>query len=75
MKDVQCYELFGGIALKNHAFSLHLFEEQLSMQRLVETHTIKIKSQHCNPHTEKRPDSWQTDFGKTTRVTVLFDEL
>ena len=20
MKDVQCYELFGGIALKNHAF-------------------------------------------------------
>ena len=21
MKDVQCYELFGGIALKNHAFS------------------------------------------------------
>ena len=21
IKDVQCYELFGGIALKNHAFS------------------------------------------------------
>ena len=21
MNDVQCYELFGGIALKNHAFS------------------------------------------------------
>ena len=21
MRDVQCYELFGGIALKNHAFS------------------------------------------------------
>ena len=21
MKDVQCYEIFGGIALKNHAFS------------------------------------------------------
>ena len=21
VKDVQCYELFGGIALKNHAFS------------------------------------------------------
>ena len=21
MKDVQCYELFGGIALKNHEFS------------------------------------------------------
>ena len=25
MKDVQCYELFGGIALKNHAFSLANF--------------------------------------------------
>ena len=25
MKDVQCYELFGGIALKNHAFSFHFF--------------------------------------------------
>ena len=23
MKDVQCYELFGGIALKNHAFSFY----------------------------------------------------
>ena len=27
VKDVQCYELFGGIALKNHAFSfLHLYK-------------------------------------------------
>ena len=25
MKDVQCYELFGGIALKNHAFSFIIF--------------------------------------------------
>ena len=25
MKDVQCYELFGGIALKNHAFSYILY--------------------------------------------------
>ena len=23
MKDVQCYELFGGIALNNHAFMKH----------------------------------------------------
>ena len=23
VKDVLCYELFGGIALKNHAFSFH----------------------------------------------------
>ena len=25
MKDVQCYELFGGIALKNHAFSFFMY--------------------------------------------------
>ena len=25
MKDIQCYELFGGIALKNHAFSFIMF--------------------------------------------------
>ena len=25
MKGVQCYELFGGIALKNHAFSFFSF--------------------------------------------------
>ena len=24
MKDVQCYELFGGIARKNHAFSFSI---------------------------------------------------
>ena len=24
MKGVQCYELFGGIALKNHTFSLNV---------------------------------------------------
>ena len=24
MKDVQCYELFGGIALKDHAFSFSI---------------------------------------------------
>ena len=26
MKDVQCYELFGGIAPKNHAFSFNIFK-------------------------------------------------
>ena len=36
MKGVQCYELFGGIALKNHAFCL--FEDILVsfiLQRLI----------------------------------------
>ena len=27
MKDVQCYELFGGIALKNHTFSLGILAD------------------------------------------------
>ena len=25
MKDVQCYELFGGIALKNYSFSFFIY--------------------------------------------------
>ena len=31
MKDVECYELFGGIALKNHAFSFH-FQVEIERQ-------------------------------------------
>ena len=27
MKGVQCYELFGGIALKNHTFSFFIFNK------------------------------------------------
>ena len=27
MRGVQCYELFGGIALKNHAFSFFIGDE------------------------------------------------
>ena len=30
MKDVQCYELFGGIALKNHAFSFLNIQEPMA---------------------------------------------
>ena len=29
MKGVQCYELFGGIALKNHTFSLICLRQNL----------------------------------------------
>ena len=31
MKGVQCYELFGGIALKNHAFSFSFFFIRLAL--------------------------------------------
>ena len=30
VKDVQCYEPFGGIALKNHAFSVSLINKCLT---------------------------------------------
>ena len=33
MKDVQCYELFGGIAHKNHAFSFfHFFKIPINFE-------------------------------------------
>ena len=31
MKGVQCYELFGGIALKNHAFFLFFYADDKSL--------------------------------------------
>ena len=31
MKGVQCYELFGGIALKNRAFSFHFIYSALNL--------------------------------------------
>ena len=34
MKGVQCYELFGGIALKNHAFSFFIFGERKTIQSI-----------------------------------------
>ena len=33
MKGVQCYELFGGIALKNHAFSLLMSERRSTTRK------------------------------------------
>ena len=34
MKDVQCYELFGGIALKNHAFLFFHFSFGTSLAKV-----------------------------------------
>ena len=31
MKDIQCYELFVGIALKNHAFSFFMPTEKIEL--------------------------------------------
>ena len=35
MKGVQCYELFGGIALKNHTFSFFLRGNPLTRYRSI----------------------------------------
>ena len=35
--DVQCYELFGGIALKNHTFSFSFFSFSLYMDVRIST--------------------------------------
>ena len=51
MKGVQCYELFGGIALKNHAFSFSLYNIvfQIGSHETVEmllVHSLIVLSQH-----------------------------
>ena len=60
MKDVQCHKLFGGIALKNHAFSF-LKELNISMAYLLDTidHPILVHRLH-------------TDFGFTDAVLQWF---
>ena len=35
MKDVQCYELFGGIALKNNEFSFFMFAVAQTLTSLI----------------------------------------
>ena len=41
MKDAQCYELFGGIALKNHAFSFSCQTAYKSF--VIEEHLKKLR--------------------------------
>ena len=40
MKGVQCYELFGGIALKNHTFSFFIFIRDINWKKLEDRRTI-----------------------------------
>ena len=44
MKGVQCYELFGGIALKNHAFS---FIQELGFNTRFASELIICKIQYA----------------------------
>ena len=40
VKDVQCYELFGGIALKNHAFSFSFISSLLPFISVSKYHVL-----------------------------------
>ena len=51
MKDVQCYELFGGIALKNHAFSSYVAD----MLQIKPSHTGNTRSSSCTMPLLNRP--------------------
>ena len=43
MKGVQCYELFGGIALKNHAFFHLIFHFHLQKKKLPKQQDISAQ--------------------------------
>ena len=53
MKNVQCYELFGGIALKNHAFSFSITETSI-MQNVYRENETNLPSHESLQMTEIR---------------------
>ena len=61
MKDVQCYELFGGIALKNHVFSFsfffHIYNVTFMKSKVKSLYKLIIKKLTVNL------SSWLTFFG------------
>ena len=42
MKGVQCYELFGGIALKIHTFSFFIFSFAYNAHKSIMVHFLSI---------------------------------
>ena len=47
MKGVQCYELFRGIALKNHAFSFHFIMLQFTFDVFYCSAFLLFNTLHC----------------------------
>ena len=43
MKDVQFYELFGGIALKNHAFSYFFSKVEIGTENLLTVNDDEVR--------------------------------
>ena len=55
MKDVQCYELFGGIALKNHAFSIFFACLQYySLITKINAYVVKVSQNTNKQHQIKK---------------------
>ena len=48
MKGVQCYELFGGIALKNHAFSFFFFLYRINCVRVLTVIVSALRNASLN---------------------------
>ena len=66
MKGVQCYELFGGIALKNHAFSYNM---------IVRPH-LEYASTCWNPYTKRNIDKLEAVQRRAARFVLnLYDYL
>ena len=71
MKDVQCYELFGGIALKNHAFSFSFFHCHSStalsyvidMLHKKPSHIRNTRSSTYSMHLLNRPEHSKAALG------------
>ena len=53
MKDVQCYEIFGGIALKNHASSFHFIFIPTQQTEGINTFTLKYRINSIHFHVTK----------------------
>ena len=62
MKGVQCYELFGGIALKNHTFSF--FPSYVTdMLHKKPLHTLNTRSSSYTMHLLNRPAHSKATLG------------
>ena len=60
MKDVQCYELFGEIALKNHAFSFFSCLKHYSLITKINAYVVKVSQTTNKQHQIKLMTLWKS---------------
>ena len=76
MKGVQCYELFGGIALKIHTFSFFIFKGVLSGERSIYTGIPQgciLSPVLLTLHRNDRTETENTIFIKYSDDTAMVD--